>query len=872
MDTSVKLESENIHEDVLKRILLSLSHSIASIRNKLDLLHVIQNSLRSELECNDIGILKYDLDKQTFEFFLETFDLSKLLLDPGSTGMVEFPIAGSFQEVVVRSEHSVFSHVDDLDKRGILRKHFLEKGGKWIAAMRLVYNDKIIGSIDLLSMREEPFSPCVLQTLESVSSYIAIAMANVIYHEELIERNNANEILLSTGEAFSHIRMKEDLLPVLKQQLERFSFYNDVLIAKVDEDGKTYSPYITQKESARTRHKDYIAKRSSHYAFPDGMFELALYADMPVPYDLEEIMKSGSAPVNVQWLYETGARAMVCISLKDKDKPIGVLFLLSDQIISFTPFQLRLAQGIGNQLASAVATILAQENIMEREAEKSLLLEFSGKMATARNRKSLGFVIKSYLKEIFHIREYIITLPNEDNLTYGYFVYDSFTEDANFNAIANKTMSMEKGMRACMASPEPIVFNVQEILQDHGYHSRSFWEAAGAEFIRGMQLRAADEVVGVLWSQPGTVNEDLFHGICAQVAIAISNILGQEKIQRNLAEIEGYRSKLERENQYLQEQIKDTYNYDEIIGANGGLSNIFQLVSSVAQSDSTVLLMGETGTGKELIATAIHNSSARRKNLIVKVNCAALPAQLVESELFGHEKGSFTGALNRRIGKFELANKGTLFLDEIGELSLEIQSKLLRALQEKEIERVGGNTVIKTDVRIIAASNRDLKNEADTGKFRRDLFYRLNVFPITLPALRDRTDDIPLLASYFMQKYAQKAGKRIKSISSKVVNELMRYEWPGNVRELEHLIERSVLMTTGDVISSIDLPKKELNQYSLDQKSLQSLDDYERAYILSVLKKTNGKIKGEGGAAEILDMPPTTLHSKMKKLGIRKFQ
>jgi len=855
---------------------LSLSHSIASIRNRVDLLQVTRNSLVPELQCNDIAIIKYDLEKQTFAFFLESFELSHLDLDLNSTGQLEYPIADTFQEVVLRSEHSVVSSIENFEKKGMISRLVLAKGGKWLAGQRLVYNDKIIGSIILLSMDEERFSPDVLETLESVSSYIATAMVNIIYQEEIIERNNGNEILLSTAEAFSRIRKKEDLLPVLKQQLEKLSFYSDVAIVRVDEDGKTYSAFVINEDSLRSAHEEYRELLNAHNIFPDGMFEIALYADMPVLYDLEEMINNGLVHRNVQFAYENGTRAMVGISLKDKDKPIGVLFLLSNRILSFSPFQLRLAQGIANQLASAVATILAQENIMDREAEKSLLLEFSSKMATAKDRSSLGVVIKSYLKEIFHIKEFIITLANDDNLTYSYFLYDSSTGDPNhagFKAIADKVMSMEERMRGALVSPEPVVFNIQEVIQNKNYYfpSRSFWEAAGAESIVGRPLRVADEVLGLLWTQPGNTNENLFLGICAQIAIAISNILAKEKIQQNLAEIEGYRSKLERENQYLQEQIKDNYNCDEVIGENGGLRNVFQLISNVAPSDSTVLLMGETGTGKELIATAIHNSSSRKKNLLVKVNCAALPAQLVESELFGHEKGSFTGALGRRIGKFELANKGTLFLDEIGELSLEIQSKLLRALQEKEIERVGGNTVIKTDVRIIAASNRDLKDEADSGKFRRDLFYRLNVFPISLPALRDRTNDIPLLASHFMQKYAQRAGKRIKSISSKVVNELLHYDWPGNVRELEHLIERTVLMTTGDVISTVDLPKKNLNQYSPGEERLESLEDYERAYILSVLKKTNGKIKGEGGAAEILHMPPTTLHSKMKKLGIRKY-
>jgi transcriptional regulator with GAF, ATPase, and Fis domain len=302
------------------------------------------------------------------------------------------------------------------------------------------------------------------------------------------------------------------------------------------------------------------------------------------------------------------------------------------------------------------------------------------------------------------------------------------------------------------------------------------------------------------------------------------------------------------------------------------MKKVFDLIGRVAETDSTVLLQGETGTGKELIARAIHVNSRRKDHIMVKVNCAAIPANLIESELFGHEKGSFTGATDRRIGKFELAHNSTLFLDEIGEMPMELQVKLLRVLQEKEIERVGGKSTIKTDVRIIAATNRNLYEEINAGKFRSDLFYRLNVFPITLPPLRDRKEDIPGLAYHFIQRLSQKLGRPVSSISHKALEEMLRYNWPGNIRELEHLIERSLLMTRGTIIKEIYLPKTEIHQKSgrKDEDSIKSFAQNEREYILSILKKSNGKVRGPGGAAELLDLPSSTLQSKMKKLGIRK--
>ncbi len=297
------------------------------------------------------------------------------------------------------------------------------------------------------------------------------------------------------------------------------------------------------------------------------------------------------------------------------------------------------------------------------------------------------------------------------------------------------------------------------------------------------------------------------------------------------------------------------------------------MVTQVAYSDSTVLLLGETGTGKELIARAIHNSSTRKNKLMIKVNCAALPINLIESELFGHERGSFTGAIERRIGKFELANNGTLFLDEIGEMPLDLQVKLLRALQEKEIERVGGKTTIKTDVRIIAATNRDLEKLMEEGKFRSDLYYRLNIFPIKLPPLRDRREDISSLTSYFIVRYSKKAGKKINTISTKALQELIQYYWPGNIRELEHLIERSVLLATGDTIKEIHLPQQKRNLTgALDKEDLtiKTIYENEKEHILKILKHVNGKIGGVGGAAELLGVPTSTLNSRIKRLGIKK--
>jgi DNA-binding NtrC family response regulator len=309
--------------------------------------------------------------------------------------------------------------------------------------------------------------------------------------------------------------------------------------------------------------------------------------------------------------------------------------------------------------------------------------------------------------------------------------------------------------------------------------------------------------------------------------------------------------------------------FDGIIGSSHLLLTALDHLTLVAPMETSVLILGESGTGKERFAKSIHGLSARKTKPMVVVNCAALPIHLIESELFGHEKGAFTGATDRRIGKFEQANGGTIFLDEIGELPLESQSKLLRVLQEKEVERLGGRETLKVDVRVIAATNCNLEKEVAAGKFRLDLYYRLNIFPILLPSLRERKEDLPELAAFFVKKYGERAGKPGMSLSAQALNDLAAYHWPGNVRELEHLVERSVLLNRGMVIERISIANKVgVTESVAEPAKVKSIDDNERDYILSVLKKCHGRISGPGGAAELLDVPSTTLNSKMKRLGI----
>ena len=329
-------------------------------------------------------------------------------------------------------------------------------------------------------------------------------------------------------------------------------------------------------------------------------------------------------------------------------------------------------------------------------------------------------------------------------------------------------------------------------------------------------------------------------------------------------------NKLSEEKLYLQDEIRTEYNFEEIIGESPALKNILQQLQTVAPTDSTILILGETGTGKELIARAIHHLSARRERTLVKVNCAAIPTGLLESELFGHEKGAFTGAIAQRVGRFELAHRGTLFLDEVGDIPLDLQPKLLRVLQEQEFERLGSARTIRVDVRLVAATNADLAQKVADNQFRSDLYYRLNVFPVMIPPLRDRREDIPLLARYFAQKHARRMKKPIDSIAAKTMTALTEYHWPGNVRELENFIERAVILSRG---AELQIPLAELKQRTkvaplAHPDGFATLENAEREHIVRALSETNWVIGGATGAAARLGMKRTTLQSRMIKLGI----
>jgi len=438
-------------------------------------------------------------------------------------------------------------------------------------------------------------------------------------------------------------------------------------------------------------------------------------------------------------------------------------------------------------------------------------------------------------------------------------------------ASSGKGTSFHEGTQPIEGTPEGWVLVNQEPLlmtqtesKDAGPPTRQL--EAGIQSGCWVPLNDRGEVIGTLFV--GARTKQVFDAshidTLTIVASQVAGAIGIDDSYRRIVELS---TKLKAEKRYLEEELRTEYNFEEIVGESHGLKTVLKQVETVATTNATVLILGETGTGKELIARSIHAISPRHDRTFVKLNCSAIPFGLLESELFGHEKGAFTGAIGQRIGRLELAHLGTLFLDEIGDLPLELQPKLLRALQEKEIERLGGRRVIPVDVRLIAATNRNLEKMMKSGEFRSDLYYRLKVFPITLPPLRARAADIPLLVNYFVNKHARRMNKPISEIPKETMSALMAWPWPGNIRELENFLERAVILTPGAILRA---PLAELEAIEEDEPFERSSNHHssEREQIVRVLRETNGMIGGPGGAAEKLGLKRTTLNSKLKKLGI----
>ena len=569
-------------------------------------------------------------------------------------------------------------------------------------------------------------------------------------------------------------------------------------------------------------------------------------------------------------MLELGVKSFCAVPLTTAQRRLGALGFGSLQETAYGDADLEFLHQVARQVAVAVDNVLNYESVQSAQRQLAhesdrlrLLLEVNNAVVSRLDLRDVFAATAASLRRV--IPHALASL----------YLYDPDKEVVSRHALdspSGKGLLQEGFVGPIDSTPagpairtgKPALFEEDDLKRLQSDVARLLL-AEGVKSGCCVPLTSHNRLLGTLniaSLRPGAFSQDdvdLLSQVANQIAIAVENALA-------FREIEDLKNKLAEEKLYLEDEIRTEYNFEEIVGESAALKRILKQVETVAPTDSTVLIHGETGTGKELIARAIHNLSKRRERTFVKMNCAAIPTGLLESELFGHERGAFTGAIAQKVGRFELAHGGTLFLDEVGDIPLELQSKMLRVLQEQEFERLGSNRTIHVNVRLVAATNRDLARMAADKQFRSDLYYRLNVFPVTAPPLRERPEDIPLLVRYFAQKYARLMNRRIETVPAGAMTALAKYHWPGNIRELENLIERSVILSQGP---DLHVPLGELKApTTAAPNGVATLEAAEREHILRVLRETNWVIGGSSGAAARLGMKRTTLQSKMRKLGI----
>ena len=564
-----------------------------------------------------------------------------------------------------------------------------------------------------------------------------------------------------------------------------------------------------------------------------------------------------------EFLTGLGIGSTCTLPLVRGERRLGIFEVGSAQPNAYCEEEVAFLSLAADQVALAIDAAVNFDISQRSQGRLKLLLELTNQVVSNLELRELLRTVSGSVRRVMNCDVAAVMLPDAEGKNLRVFALD-FPDSKGF--FREETLIPIDGTHPGEAfrTRKPVVKTHHDSSEErYGEH---YQRVVGEGVKSGclVPLISRDRALGVLAlgrrrdSDFGRDEIEFLCQVAGQVAIAVENALAY-------GEIAELKDKLAQEKLYLEEEIRGEMDFEGIVGQSSALRQVLHLVDTVAPSGSTVLLLGETGTGKELIARAIHDRSRRKDRTFVKLNCAAIPTGLLESELFGHERGAFTGAIAQKVGRLELADQGTLFLDEVGDIPLEVQPKLLRALQEREFERLGSTRTKKVDVRLVAATNRNLEKMIAEDKFRSDLYYRLNVFPIQIPPLRERPEDIPLLVRYFTQKYARRMEKQIESVPAASMRKLTRWHWPGNIRELENLVERAVILTRG---SALEVPVSDLGNGSAEKAVAAMPDSNQREEFLRILKETRGRVGGAGGAAARMGLKRTTLISRMKKLGI----
>ncbi|MDF0673545.1 MAG: sigma 54-interacting transcriptional regulator [Nitrospira sp.] len=850
------------------RTLLEVAEAISVHRDLKELFRDLAQRLPRVVSFEYIGLILHDpLRNVMRSHILETNQP-----EPVQDGL-ELPVEESASAWVLRNQQHLVMPCLEEETRfpkvvAFLRELNVQSG----CFLPLTTAVRRLGVIGFGSMTPHAFGDSELEFLNQVAKLVAVAVDDVLNYQEaqtsqqqLAHERDRLRLLLEVTKSIASHRDLGELFHDLAQRLPQvvpFDFINAVL-----------------HESARDLMRLWLLVTSIPSSISPGI-------EIPVdespgglvwktqqPLTVDDIAQEHRFPKLMAMFRENGVQSFCVVPLTTAQRRLGAMGFGSLQKKAYQEPEITFMQQVANQVAVAVDNVLHEESALssqqqlehERDRQR-LLLEVNNAVVAHLDLDALFVAVSTCLRKVIQHDGSSLLLCDEETGEWRIHVLD-FQKNESF--VEEGTIEESPESPSCLAinTGKAALFREQD-LKEMATSSPCAQDLLdrGVKSFCSLPLLAHKRTLGALnvgrRRDDGFTSEDveLLSQVAQQVSIAVENALAYKQIAQ-------LKDKLTEEKLYLEEEIQTDYNFEEIVGESRALKQVLKQVQTVASTDSTVLILGETGCGKELVARALHNLSTRRERTFVKLNCAAIPTGLLESELFGHEKGAFTGAIATKVGRFELADRGTLFLDEVGEIPLELQVKLLRVLQEQEFERLGGTRTIRTNVRVVAATNRDLAQMVEEQKFRSDLYYRLKVFPVTVPPLRERRDDIPLLVRHFAQKFAQRMKKHVETIPSEAMKALQNYSWPGNVRELENFVERAVILTHGSDLY-ISLAELKPTPSHVENSAAITLEQAEREHILRTLRESSWIIGGTTGAAAKLGMKRTTLQSKMQKLGI----
>jgi formate hydrogenlyase transcriptional activator len=868
----VVIDRTRVHDQLC--LLSQVSEAIARHRDVPTLFRDLAKCLPRVVPFEYIGLFLHDSGKDVMRVaLLGTADADSI--PPG----LEFPVDESFSGQVFVTQQPVIVPSPEAAQRFPKSASLMQSmGAASFCMLPLTTIVRPLGAMGFGSSSPHAFDDSELEFLQLVVRQVAVAVDNALHEEtaaavqaELSQERDRLRLLLEVSESIAAHRSLTELFQELAARLPPVVPFDYINLILYD------ASLHVMRLNVLVAPEDSTLRPGVELPV-DGSISGHVWQTQQ-PMIIENLAAEDRFPKLTALLLENGVQSVCAVPLTTALRRLGTLGFGTLTRRQYADAEVAFMQQVANQVAVAVDNVLHEESalsaqqLLTRERDRlRLLLDVNNAVVTHLDLDEVFTAVSTCLRRVIPHDGSSLLLYQPDTGRYRIQVL-RFGRDERIveEGRISDPQSERSPAAIAIATRRPALFGERE-LRDMAPDSQAAERvlAAGVKSFCCVPLLLHDRVLGALIVgsfQPDAFSTDdveLLGQVAQQIAIAVENGLAY----RQIAEL---KEKLNTEKLYLEDEIRTERNFGEIIGQSAALKRTLEQLAIVAPTDSTVLIQGETGTGKELIARAIHNLSARRDRTFVKLNCAAIPTGLLESELFGHEKGAFTSAIGQKIGRFELAHGGTLFLDEVGDIPLELQSKFLRVLQEQEFERLGSTRTIRVDVRLVAATNRDLAGMVASKEFRSDLYYRLKVFPIVSPPLRERQEDIAPLVRYFTQKFARRMNKHIDTVATETMAALSEYSWPGNVRELENLVERAVILSHG---SKLEVPLAELTQRITAAPeragSLTTLEELEREHILQALQHANWHVGGPSGAAARLRMKRTTLQSKMAKLGIER--